>query len=202
MSADDQFRSALAMIFEVIITGTTTTSGNCMVWDFITVPHATGSVSAAQQSASFQAWAEELFPCRRAKPRPANSATGAMEMFRRNRRGGQRTREVFPPIVTEGHPDQRQLMAGYCNASLRRRRRWSPQPPPPRYREPHSGGPFAKGTNPPDPRTQTTHVLRGPYRIEAAYNTVATNPEQRPCNRLRGKSQNHTLQQHYNNAKD
>lgn len=29
--------------------------------------------------------------------------------------------------------DHRHMMAGYCNAALRRRRRWEPLPPPPRY---------------------------------------------------------------------
>jgi hypothetical protein len=111
------------MIIEFIITGPTKRSGSCVPWDFATVPHAKGSVPAARQLACFQAWAEELVPSRRAKPRPANAASGAMEMFRRNQRGMQRTREVIPPVVTDGQPDQRQLMAGYCNAALRRRRR-------------------------------------------------------------------------------
>jgi hypothetical protein len=115
--------SPTAMIIEFIITGPTKRSGSCVPWDFATVPHAKGSVPAARQLACFQAWAEELVPSRRAKPRPANAASGAMEMFRRNQRGVLRARATILPIDTDSQPDQRQLIAGYCNAALRRRRR-------------------------------------------------------------------------------
>ena len=51
------------------------------------------------------------------------AATGELRDWGHGNVSSQPTREVIPPVVTDGQPDQRQLMAGYCNAALRRRRK-------------------------------------------------------------------------------
>ena len=60
--------------------------------------------------------------CGRAKKDARHSALGLLHPDATHRDRGERS-----------PADHRQMMAGYCNAALRRRRRREPMPPPPRY---------------------------------------------------------------------
>jgi hypothetical protein len=59
-----------------------------------------------------------------------NCRTWAIKAFRSNKRASTWTLAIKSP-PSNRPPNHRRLMTGYCNATLRRRRRWKSQPPPP-----------------------------------------------------------------------
>ena len=111
------------MIIEAIVIGQTTALGPCSVWDFMTLPHPISTIPTARQLARSQGRATKHALFLRTKPRPVNSASKTLQIPGRNRHETQRTPVVMQLGDMDDQHDQRHLMAGYCNAALRRRRR-------------------------------------------------------------------------------
>ena len=111
------------MIIEAIVIGRRTALGPCRVWDFMTLPHPISAIPTARQLARSQGRAAKHALFLHTKPRPVNSASKTTEIFGRNRHETQRTPVVIQLGDMEDQRDERHLMAGYCNAALRRRRR-------------------------------------------------------------------------------
>ena len=128
---DDPVDPQSDMFIDVIIAGATTPTSHRAAWYFATVPHSARGGPKARRLAWRGTWLAKSVPLLRIKRHPANRTRGTMQRIRCNRHGSRRTCELNPHVAVGCLPDHRQMMSCYCNAALRRRRRWELLPPPP-----------------------------------------------------------------------
>ena len=136
-------------LYDVCVVGGTTaptpTGSECSQFDCPAAPRRPSA--RRRRIVALRRWMTRT--CGRAKKDARHGALGLLHPDATHRDRGER-----PPA------DHRHMMAGYCNAALRRRRRWEPLPPPPTHWKASSTDDFRRpvATKPPACTTSRTNA--------------------------------------------